>query len=151
MCYNFARSYFKSNRPDKGYEFLIKALNTGLTCSKKLDSDAHFNLVRDERRFKELLESLKRTESALELEKRGILDERARLLEEACGLSPDYCYPFYLLARCYAQRGDREKALLYLEKSIRLGYSNFCVIVGEPLFEKLKASPEFQRLLKTPH
>lgn len=147
IYYNFARNYCKANRLDRSMEFLIKAFNTGISPVEKLEQDRFFDNLREDNRFKALVQSAQLVMSALELEQ-SAPRRMAELLEKSVTLCPEYSYPYYLLARYYARGNEYERALHCLGKSIEGGFSNFCDLIADPLFEKMRVDPEFQRLLK---
>jgi TolB-like protein len=54
----------------------------------------------------------------------------------------------YFLSAAYAAKGDKEKALAELKRTLDLGYADFASIDGSPYFSKLSADPRFQELLR---
>jgi tetratricopeptide (TPR) repeat protein len=54
----------------------------------------------------------------------------------------------YLLSAAYAAKGDKEKALAQLQRTLDLGYADFASIDGNRYFSKLQADPRFQELLR---
>jgi eukaryotic-like serine/threonine-protein kinase len=54
----------------------------------------------------------------------------------------------YFLSAAYAAKGDKEKALSELKRTLNLGYADFASIEGSPYFSKLSADPRFQELLR---
>jgi eukaryotic-like serine/threonine-protein kinase len=51
------------------------------------------------------------------------------------------------LSFAYAGRGDKEKALLELQKAIDVGYRDSAAINSSPYFDALRSEPRFQELL----
>jgi tetratricopeptide (TPR) repeat protein len=54
----------------------------------------------------------------------------------------------YFLSAAYAAKGDKEKALAELKRTLDLGYADFASIDGNPYFSKLQSDPRFQELLR---
>jgi serine/threonine protein kinase/tetratricopeptide (TPR) repeat protein len=54
----------------------------------------------------------------------------------------------YFLTAAYAAKGDREKALIALQKTFTLGYRDFAAIDASPYFASLRSEPRFQQLVR---
>jgi eukaryotic-like serine/threonine-protein kinase len=54
----------------------------------------------------------------------------------------------YFLSAAYAAKGDKEKALAQLQRTLNLGYADFASIDGNRYFSKLQTDPRFQELLR---
>ena len=54
----------------------------------------------------------------------------------------------YLLTAAYAGKGDKEKALVALQKTFNLGYRDFAAIEASPYFAALRSDPRFQQLIR---
>jgi serine/threonine protein kinase/tetratricopeptide (TPR) repeat protein len=55
---------------------------------------------------------------------------------------------FYFLSAAYAAKGDKEKALAALQKTLNLGYRDFAAIEASPYFASLRSDPRFQQLIR---
>jgi TolB-like protein len=54
----------------------------------------------------------------------------------------------YFRSAAYAAKGDKEKALVSLQKTFGLGYRDFAAIEGSPYFASLRSDPRFQQLIR---
>jgi hypothetical protein len=54
----------------------------------------------------------------------------------------------YFVAMTYAHRGDRDQALLWLERAYKQKDIGLTVIVGEPLFKNLADDPRYKTFLR---
>jgi serine/threonine protein kinase/tetratricopeptide (TPR) repeat protein len=54
----------------------------------------------------------------------------------------------YFLSAAYAAKGDKEKALASLQKTLNLGYRDFASIEASPYFAPVRSDPRFQQLLR---
>jgi hypothetical protein len=149
LLYNMARTYCRAGKGKKGLELLLKAFNTGLYFSDKLEEDESFDCLRTDKRFLDLIEAVKLVNFTLQLEEKDPGNELLLgAMEKACELSPSYAYPSFILARLYARRNLNAKALAQLKESMERGFKNYCAIVGEPAFESIRSFKEFQKLFK---
>jgi len=57
-------------------------------------------------------------------------------------------YPVYSIARTFALKGDKKRALQSLKKSIKLGLKEKNKIATDPAFISIKDDAEFQNLIK---
>jgi Flp pilus assembly protein TadD len=55
--------------------------------------------------------------------------------------------PHFQLGLAYAGRGDKDKALVELQKAIDLGYRDSAAIKSNAHFDSLRSDPRFQKLL----
>jgi eukaryotic-like serine/threonine-protein kinase len=53
----------------------------------------------------------------------------------------------YFLGAAYAGKGDKEKALAELQKTLNLGYRDFAALDASPYFSSLRADPRYQQLI----
>jgi serine/threonine protein kinase len=53
----------------------------------------------------------------------------------------------YWLSSFYAGNGDKQKALVTLQKSLELGYRDFSALKADAAFSSLRSDPSFQQLL----
>jgi serine/threonine protein kinase len=53
----------------------------------------------------------------------------------------------YFLSAAYAGKGDKEKALAELQKTLNLGYRDFAALDASPYFSSLRADPRYQQLI----
>lgn len=54
----------------------------------------------------------------------------------------------YILSAAYAAKGDNEKALAMLQKTLNLGYRDFAAIDASPYFDPLRSDPRFRQLIR---
>jgi tetratricopeptide (TPR) repeat protein len=69
----------------------------------------------------------------------------ARLLKSG---EPKEAVNCYFLSAAYAAKGDKEKALASLQKTLNLGYRDFAAIDASPYFAPLRSDPRFQQLIR---
>jgi len=80
----------------------------------------------------------------------SIRAERERQIaaaRQAAEAKPDSPSAAYTLARTYAFYGDKQQALVSLEKALRLGFNDLAYMKVDAALESLRSDPEFQRLL----
>jgi eukaryotic-like serine/threonine-protein kinase len=53
----------------------------------------------------------------------------------------------YFLSAAYAGKGDKEKALAMLQRTLNLGYRDFTSIEASPYFASLRSDPRYQQLI----
>jgi len=68
----------------------------------------------------------------------------ARLLK---GGEPKAAINLYFLSAAYSAKGDKEKALTTLQKTLDAGYRDFAAIDASPYFASLRSDPRFQQLI----
>jgi serine/threonine protein kinase/Tfp pilus assembly protein PilF len=54
----------------------------------------------------------------------------------------------YFLSAAYAGKGDKEKALATLQRTLNFGYRDFAAIQASPYFASLRADPRFRELIR---
>jgi len=54
----------------------------------------------------------------------------------------------YFLSAAYAGKGDKEKALATLQRTLNFGYRDFAAINASPYFASLRADPRFRELIR---
>ncbi len=148
MLYSMARTYCKSGRPGKGYELLLKAFNTGISCPEKAENDTYFEGLYNDERFISLIRAAKLVNLALQFEEANDQDNAITAINHALQLSPDYAIPYFLGARYHARAGETEKALTHLQTSVEKGFKNYCQIMAEKSLESLKHRGEFMALIR---
>jgi len=79
----------------------------------------------------------------------GALDEALEHLQHALKLLPKADHVLYALAALSALRGEREKALEYLAKSIAYRGENRFLAVNDSDFASVSSDPDFIRLVSS--
>jgi serine/threonine protein kinase/cytochrome c-type biogenesis protein CcmH/NrfG len=69
----------------------------------------------------------------------------ARLLKNG---EPKEAINSYFLSAAYAGKGDKEKALASLQRTLSLGYRDFAALDASPYFASLRSDPRFQQLIR---
>ncbi len=69
----------------------------------------------------------------------------ARLLKRG---EPKEAINSYFLSAAYAGKGDKEKALAELQKTLNLGFGDFAALDASPYFSSLRADPRYQQLIQ---
>jgi tetratricopeptide (TPR) repeat protein len=54
----------------------------------------------------------------------------------------------YFLSAAYAGKGDKEKALATLQRTLNFGYRDFAAIQASPNFASLRDDPRFRELIR---
>jgi hypothetical protein len=81
--------------------------------------------------------------------KLGRVNEGLKDLEKALKLKPRDPNIFYMLACAWGQKGDKKKALDYLDRAVKEGYALFEFIEGDPELTKFLAQEaKFQELVE---
>jgi hypothetical protein len=148
MLYSMARTYCKAGKREKGFELLMRALNTGISCPEKLEADPAFDSLREDERFLSLVNASKLVSLALKFEEIRDEENLVAALDHAMLISPDYAYPWFLRAKEHARAGRAEDALTCLRASVERGFKNYCLIMAEKSLDSLKSSREFMSILK---
>lgn len=74
-------------------------------------------------------------------------DEALRCFMTAIKIDPDYCFAYYSVACLHALSGEKEKAIDYLEQSLKKGFSDKKYIDSDPDLKSLKRDQEFKKLM----
>jgi Flp pilus assembly protein TadD len=159
---NLAYAYHQAGRLDEAimaYQKLLELEPTNATARNNL-ATLYTRSGRNDEAIREL-ETLLEREPGNETARRnldtarrnkGILHERdeqsARALK-AADTRPNDPRAAYDVARVYAQHGDHDKALVWLEKALGLGYDRPEFVRIDPAFASLRKDPRFGVLLDT--
>ena len=63
------------------------------------------------------------------------------------GGEPTNAIKAYYLSAAYAAKGDKNQALIELQRTLNLGYRDFAAINASPYFDSLRSDPRFQQLI----
>jgi len=148
MLYSMARTYCRSGKPEKGYELLLRAFNTGISCPEKAEGDEYFEDLKNDERFLSLIRAAKLVNLALSFEEIHDDGNAIAALNHAMLISPDYAIPPFLCARYHARNGNTEQALAHLRSSLDKGFRNYCLIMAEKSLQSLRCRREFMDLMK---
>jgi hypothetical protein len=64
---------------------------------------------------------------------------------------PKAAINLYWLSAAYAAKGDKEKALVTMQKAFNLGFRDFAAIDASPYFSSVRSDSRFQRLIRQYH
>ena len=85
---------------------------------------------------------------AIDLVKIGRIEEAKNECKRAIELSPDDSLMSYNVACLYSRLGEKKQGLVYLQKSIKQGYTNFEWLKRDPDLNNIQNEPEFIELMK---
>ena len=77
---------------------------------------------------------------------RGRFVEGLKVDERLARLEPDNALVFYNLACSYSLTEEFDRAVLALEKALKLGYADFNWLAKDPDLKKLRAQPAFDEI-----
>jgi len=78
----------------------------------------------------------------------GQYDRAILFLEVASEIDPDVPHIPYRLATAYAWKGNRRRALDYLEMSVQKGWTDLDTLENERAFDWLRKTDEYQRIVR---
>jgi len=78
----------------------------------------------------------------------GQFDRAILFLQVAAEIDPDVPNIPYRLATAYARKGNRRRALDYLETSVRKGWTDLDTLESERAFDPFRKSEQFRRILQ---